>query len=70
MSQVAEVKRCALEITAVEPQTNEILYLPLRIELSADQLTQWIQGHRTTVIDVELLRLPSPNVFMLAPYRG
>jgi len=67
---VPEVKMCALEITAVEPETDEILYLPLRLELSTDQLLQWIQGHRTTIIDVELLRLPSPTVFMSVPFRG
>ena len=68
--QVPEVKMCALEVSAVEPETGEILYLPLRLELSTDQLVQWIQGHRTTVIDIELLRLPSPGVFRLVPFRG
>ena len=68
--QVPEVKDCALEITAVEPQTGLILYLPLRLELDTDQLTQWVQGDRTTLIDVELLRLPSPDVFKIVPYAG
>jgi len=67
---VPEVNMCALEVSAVEPETGEILYLPLRLELTTDQLVQWIQGHRTTVIDVELLRLPSPAVFRLVPFRG
>jgi hypothetical protein len=58
-----------LEISAVDPETDEILYLPLRIELSTETLKQWIQGHRTTIIDVELLRLPSPNVFRIVPFR-
>ena len=62
-----EVKSCALEITAVEPETGEILYLPFRLELDAGQLQRWVQGHHTTVMDVELFRLPSPKVFMLAP---
>ena len=70
MPQVPEVQACALEITAVDPETNEVLYLPMRVELSTETLTQWIQGHRSTIIDVELLRLPSPNVFKLIPYRG
>ena len=65
---VPEVKTCALEITAVEPETGEILYLPFRLELDNDQLLQWIQGHRTTIMDVELLRLPSPNVFKMVQY--
>lgn len=70
VARVPEVKSCALEITAVEPQTGEILYLPFRLELSANQLTQWVQGHRTTIMDVELLRLPSPSVFKLASYQA
>jgi hypothetical protein len=65
---VPEVKNCALEITAVEPETGEILYLPLRLELDTDQLQQWVQGDRTTIVDVELLRLPSPKVFMMVSY--
>jgi hypothetical protein len=68
--QVPEVKACALEITAVEPQTGEILYLPFRLELDTDQLVQWIQGHRTTIMDVELFRLPSPRLFTIVPYSG
>ena len=68
--QVPEVQACALEITAVDPETNEVLYLPLRVELSTETLAQWIQGHRTTIIDVELLRLPSPNVFKIVSFRG
>lgn len=64
-SQVSEVEMCALEISAVEPETGEILYLPFRKKLKTEQLQEWIQGHRTTVIDVELLRLPSPKVFKM-----
>jgi hypothetical protein len=63
--QVEEVEMCALEISAVEPETGEILYLPLRLKLETNQLMEWIQGHRTTIIDVQLLRLPSPNVFKM-----
>jgi hypothetical protein len=69
-SQIPEVKACALEITAVDPETGEVLYLPFRLELDTEQLSQWIQGHRTTIMDVELLRLPSPDVFKMIPYRG
>jgi len=65
IARVPEVGGCFLEISAVEPQTSEILYLPLRFELTADELQAWIQGNRTTIIDVQLLRLPSPQVFTL-----
>jgi len=62
---IPEVKGCFLEVSAVEPQTQEILYLPLRFEFTAEELKNWVQGDRTTLIDVELLRLPSPEVFKL-----
>lgn len=62
---VRAVDGCYLEITAVEPETDDILYLPLRLELDADTLCAWVRGHRTTVLDVELLRLPSDAIFRL-----
>lgn len=65
-----QVQMCSLEITAVEPETEEILYLPLRLQMDTAQLMQWVQGDRTTIIDVELLRLPSPNVFKMIQYGG
>lgn len=65
---VPEVNGCFLEVSAVEPQTGEILYLPMRFEFTPEQLNTWLVGHRTTVIDVELLRLPSPEIFRLVRY--
>jgi hypothetical protein len=65
VSWVKEVDICALEVSAVEPETDDILYFPFRLELDSKQLQQWIQGHRTTILDIELLRIPSPNVFRL-----
>ncbi|HYG23341.1 MAG TPA: hypothetical protein VEH04_11205 [Verrucomicrobiae bacterium] len=65
VAMVPEVEMCALEVSAIETQTEEILYLPFRMKLKTEQLVQWIQGHRTTIIDIELLRLPSPNVFKM-----
>ncbi len=68
-SRLDDVKISSLEITAVEPETGEILYLPCRIELDGAQLREWVQGHHTTIFDVELLRLPSPNVFRMVRFR-
>lgn len=65
VSQISEVAMCGLEISAVDPETKEILYLPFRLELKTEQLEEWIQGHRTTIMDIELQRLPSPNVFKM-----
>ncbi len=66
-ARLPRVNGCYLEISATEPDTDEILYLPLRFELSSDELETFIQPHRTTVIDVELLRLPSPEVYRMVP---
>jgi len=55
-----------LEITATEPETNNIRYVPLRLRLSKAELKQWIQPHRTTIFDIELLRIPGPEVFIIS----
>ena len=68
-SRLDDVKISSLEITAVEPETGEILYLPCRIELDGAQLREWVQGHHTTIFDIELLRLPSPDVFRMVRFR-
>ena len=69
IDQLANVADFALEITAIEPAAPShdplVAYLPLRLPLSAKQLTTLIQPHRTTIIDVTLLRLPSPAVYQL-----
>ena len=69
VNQLADVLDFALEITAIEPaapsQNPLISYLPLRIPLNRRQMTNLIQPHRTTIIDVTLLRLPSPEVYQL-----
>jgi hypothetical protein len=62
---VPKVNGCILEISAVEPETGRVRYLPLRYEFSADQLNSWLVDHRTTVIDIELLRLPQREVCLI-----
>ena len=69
VDQLANVSDFEIEITAIEPaaptQNPLISYLPLRIALSGKQVQTLIQPHRTTIIDVTLLRLPSPDVCQL-----
>ena len=69
VDQLADVLDFALEITAIEPaapkQDPLICYLPLRIPLKRRQVTSLIQPNRTTIIDVTLLRLSSPDVYQL-----
>ena len=54
-----------LEIDSIDPLTDEILFLPLRMRLSADRLAQFVKPHETTIIDVTLMRLPSKKTFSL-----
>lgn len=54
-----------LEIDCVDPCTQNVLYVPLRMRLSVDDLMQYVQPHRTTIFDVTLMRLASPDTFIL-----
>ena len=73
---VPKLGGCYLEVTAIEPATGPVLddrdrsrgqvaYLPVRKEFTAEQLEQFLQPHQTTVIDVEMLRVPSGNVYKI-----
>ena len=53
------------EITGYEPNSDEIDYLPMTIDVPPALLRDLIQPFRTTVLDVTLLRLPSEKVFSL-----
>lgn len=72
VDQLAQVGDFALEITAIEPaapvQDPLVSYLPVRIPLTSKQLATFIQPHRTTIVDVTLLRLPAPEVYQLIKF--
>jgi pimeloyl-ACP methyl ester carboxylesterase len=63
------VQDFALEVTAVEPLTpNEdpvVTYVPMRISFSRQQVQQFLQAHRTTIIDIQLARIPKPDNYLL-----
>lgn len=65
---LAKVAPLNLEITGHEPETDKIVYLPMRLRLTPEQLRTLVQPFRTTVVDVTLLRLPSGEVFELKSY--
>lgn len=67
VNSLADIDTVQLEIASVEPRTADIRYLPLCLTLSGRRLRRFVQPHRTTVVDVTLLRLPAPVVFRLAP---
>ena len=72
VDQVPNISDFAIEITAIEPAAPLhdplVTYLPLRIPLSNDELKMLVQPHRATIIDVTLLRLPSPKVYQLVRF--
>ncbi|MGC9329720.1 MAG: hypothetical protein ACP5I1_18950, partial [Candidatus Hinthialibacter sp.] len=68
ISTLEQLDGCFLDVTGLEPGAREILYLPMRFHFSRSQLLEWVQDHRTTVIDVELFRLPSPVIYAITPY--
>ncbi|PIE76779.1 hypothetical protein CSA17_00390, partial [bacterium DOLJORAL78_65_58] len=60
-----EVAPLDFEITGYEPRSRQIAYLPVRIRLTAKQVQELIQPFRTTIVDVQMLRLPHRDVFRL-----
>ena len=55
------------EITGHETDSEDIAYVPLSVRLTPQQVQRVLQTFRTTVVDVELVRLPSQRVFRLTP---
>ncbi len=65
ISQLTPINGVSLEIDAIDHATQRVLYLPLRMAIGADDLAQWIQPHRTTIVDVQLIRLPAKVTFII-----
>ena len=65
-----DCKRSDIEITGEEPDSEDIRYLPLTIELTKANVSKVLQGFRTTLVDITLLRLPSRHVFRLTKSRS
>ena len=65
LNRLNDIDQALLEITATEPQTNDIQYVPFRKVFSAASLLEFVHHHATTVVDIEMLRIPSGNVFAM-----
>jgi hypothetical protein len=65
LTRLADIDEALLEITATEPQTSDIQYVPFRKELNTESLVGFIHPHATTIVDIEMLRIPSGNVFAM-----
>ncbi len=55
-----------MEITGHEPDSDEIAFVPVNIQMTPKQVLGVIQSFRTTIIDVELVRLPTDKVFSIS----
>jgi hypothetical protein len=64
-SQLEAIEGVSLEIDAIDPLTQRVLFIPLRLKIGAADLLKWIEPHRTTVIDIQLMRLPHHVTFIL-----
>ena len=60
---VGKVAALDIEVTGHEPETNDIAFVPLSIQLSTQQVHSIVESFKTTIIDIELVRLPSDGVF-------
>lgn len=60
-----EVDSMVLEVTAEEPRTGEIQYVPFRLALDRDQLHDWLVPNATTIVDIVMRRSPSTDVFVI-----
>jgi hypothetical protein len=55
-----------VEITGSEPQSSDIKYVPLKISLTGNQVATILKSFQTTIIDIQLARLPSQKVFKIS----
>ena len=67
VNRLPDVNGVDLEIDSIDALTNEIVFLPLRMRLPVPELERYLQPHQTTVIDIQLMRLPSRKTFSLYP---
>ncbi len=59
-----------IEITGSEPMCEDIEYVPLRIALTSKEMASVLKSFQTTVIDIQLARLPSQNIFKITKERS
>jgi hypothetical protein len=65
VDRLEQVNGVDLEIDCIDSKTERIVFVPMRMRLSAALLSRYLKPHRATLIDVELLRLPARETFSL-----
>jgi hypothetical protein len=63
LERLDEVAPLDVEITGVEPLSQDIAFIPVNMRLSPSQVRAIVRSHCTTIVDVTLVRLPSKQVF-------
>lgn len=57
-----------LEIEGNEPQTEDIQYVPFKLVMDRGAAKKRIVPNQTTVLDVQMRRVPSADVFRIFRY--
>lgn len=65
VDRLAQVNGVDLEIDCIDPKTQRIVFVPLRMRLDTAKLARYLKPDRATLIDVELLRLPARDTFSM-----
>ncbi len=58
-----------LQVTATEPETRDLRYVPLTWPLAGADLAPLIRPHETTLVEIQLYRYGRDRLFRLYPYR-
>ncbi len=61
-----DVRPFDVEVTGNETESEEIGYVPLQLRLTSNQARAMLKNLQTTIIDIELARLPSQKVFRIS----
>lgn len=65
VNRLDELQSLTLEIESNEPQTDNIQYVPFVLPLDRGGVKKWIVPHATTILDIEMRRVPADNVFRI-----
>ncbi len=69
VSLLDNVQGFTLQVTATEPETRDIQYVPFSWPLNAPDLAPLVHPHQTTLVEIRLLRYGRKRLFRLYPYR-
>jgi hypothetical protein len=63
-----ELESVTLEVEGNEPQSDDIEYVPFKLKLDQEAVKKWIVPNQTTVMDIQMRRVPSADVFRIFKY--